>query len=184
MSNVSCSFIGHRKIEITNELKEKVYSVIEDLIINKGVNLFLFGSRSQFNDFCHMIVSKLKEKYKNVKRVCYTCKSEVCVLEKSRKELDKKCSNLFNSEIHFLGYEEEYEHKTKYSSYKGYYVERNQAMIKNSYYCVFYYNEAYKPKLRKRSKKDFFEYQPKSGTKLAYEYAKKNNKVIINVFSY
>ena len=40
-----CSFFGHRKIEITEELKQKVKLIIEDLIINQNVTTFLFGSR-------------------------------------------------------------------------------------------------------------------------------------------
>ena len=44
-----CSFFGHRKIEITKELKQKVKEVIEDLIFNHNVLTFLFGSRSDFD---------------------------------------------------------------------------------------------------------------------------------------
>ena len=55
-------------------------------------------------------------------------------------------------------------------------------MIDNSDYCIFYYDENYKPPMRKKSKRDLFEYQPKSGTKLAYEYAKHNQKIVSNVF--
>lgn len=44
-----CSFFGHRKIDITEELKQKVKDTIEDLIINHNVEVFLFGSRSDFD---------------------------------------------------------------------------------------------------------------------------------------
>ena len=53
-------------------------------------------------------------------------------------------------------------------------------------YCVFYYNEDYQPPRRKRTNRDLSTYQPKSGTRLAYEYAvqksKKADKVVINMF--
>ena len=62
------------------------------------------------------------------------------------------------------------------------YVERNYEMIDKSDYCVVYYDENYLPSERKKSKKDLFSYQPKSGTKIAYEYAVKKKKKIINVF--
>ncbi len=79
--------------------------------------------------------------------------------------------------------EEEFEHKTKYVSGRASYVERNQAMINDSDYCIFYYDENYKPEKRKHSKRNSAYYQPKSGTKLAYNYAKKNNKIIYNVLT-
>ena len=45
-------------------------------------------------------------------------------------------------------------------------------MIDKSNYCVFYYNANYTP-LKKRN----------SGTKIAYDYAVKKKKIIINLFS-
>ena len=74
-----------------------------------------------------------------------------------------------------------------WSAGKASYVERNQDMINASDYCVFYYNPEYQPPKRKYSKRDISEYQPKSGTKLAYEYAwnrKRAQKLasIINVW--
>ena len=81
-----------------------------------------------------------------------------------------------------LGFEEEFEHKGKYTSGKASYVERNQAMINDSDFCIFYYDESYNPPKRKKSKQDLFEYQPKSGTRLAYDYAKQKRKIVLNVF--
>jgi len=66
------------------------------------------------------------------------------------------------------------------------YVERNQEMINASDFCVFYYNEEYKPPLRKQSRRELSTYQPKSGTKRAYEYAirksKDGKKQIMNLY--
>ena len=61
-------------------------------------------------------------------------------------------------------------------------MERNEEMIKASDFCVFYYDEEYKPPLRKQSKNALFPYQPKSGTMLAYQYAKQKKKEIINLY--
>ena len=61
------------------------------------------------------------------------------------------------------------------------YVERNQAMINVSDCCVFYYLERYLPEQRKKAKRDLFVYQPKSGTKVAYDYAVTKRKKIINI---
>ena len=57
-----CCFIGHRKINATEALKIKVSELIEDLIVNHNVNTFLFGSRSEFDNLCHSIVSEIKKK--------------------------------------------------------------------------------------------------------------------------
>ncbi len=55
-------------------------------------------------------------------------------------------------------------------------------MIDASDICIFYYNESYQPPLRKNSKKDYTSYQPKSGTGIAFAYAKQKKKKIINLF--
>ena len=82
----TCSFFGHRKIEENKELKQRVKESVEELIVKYGVQRFLFGSRSEFNDLCHLVVSELKEKYPKIKRISYTCKSEGCTLEIEREE--------------------------------------------------------------------------------------------------
>ena len=65
------------------------------------------------------------------------------------------------------------------SAGKASYLERNEALIDISDFCVFYYNPDYQPLRRKGSKKVFFDYQPKSGTRLAFEYA--NKKIISKI---
>lgn len=177
----ACSFFGHRKVEITKSLKQKVKDVIEDLIINHNVLTFLFGSRSDFNYLCHLIVTELKEKYPNIKRIAYTCKSETCIFESERQKWQKIYSDLQKQKVYLLGVEEEVEHKTKYTSGRASYVERNQAMINDSNYCIFYYNQNYQPKMRKYSNHNAIYYQPKSGTALAYAYAKQKRKILINI---
>ena len=171
MKIFTCSFFGHRKIDVTDSLKQKLKNYIEDLIINNKVQIFLFSSKSNFNDLCHLVVTELKKNHPNIKRICYTCKSESCTLESERQQREKIISRFLNQQISLLGFEEEFEHKTKYTAGKASYVERNQAMINDSDFCVFYYNERYVPSTKTNS-----------GTKLAYEYATKKNKKIINLF--
>ena len=65
---------------------------------------------------------------------------------------------------------------------KASYVERNQMMINQSDYCIFYYDGNYLPPRRKNSRMDLTDYQPNSGTKKAYEYAKKRDIKIKNMF--
>ena len=167
----SCSFFGHRTTEINDILKEKIISTIENLITKYKIQNFLFGSKSNFNDLCHLVVSELKAKYPNIKRICYTCKSESFTLESDREHLEKVYFKILNTPIHLLGFEEEVEHKTKYSAGKASYIERNQAMINDSDFCVFYYDENYIPSTKTNS-----------GTKTAYNYALQKKKNIINLF--
>ncbi len=171
MGNLVCSFFGHRKIVLTDNLKQKVKDCIESLIAKYNVEKFLFGSKSNFNDFCHLALTELKEKYTNVKRVCYTCKSEGCLLESKRQEYESFYLHFMNKEEYLPGFEEEFEHKTKYEAGRASYVERNQAMIDDSDFCVFYYDKNYTPLT-----------QTNSGTKIAYLYAIKKKKIVINLF--
>lgn len=183
LSDIRCSFFGHRKVEITEELKQKVKEVVEDLIVNHKVLTFLFGSRSDFDYLCHLVVTELKEKYPNIIRKCYTCRSETCTLESERAHWEEIYSHFRKEKVTLLGVEEEVEHKTKYTSGRASYVERNQAMINDSDFCVFYYDENYQPEIRKYSKRSIGYYQPKSGTALAYAYAKQKKKLILNVYA-
>lgn len=112
-----------------------------------------------------------------------TCKSELCFLESDREEMEKFYSRALKKEIHLQGFEEEVEHKTKYTSGKASYVERNQAMIDLCDFCVFYFDEHYLPPLRLFSKHSS-PYQPRSGTALAFKYAKRKKKHIINMFDF
>ena len=79
-------------------------------------------------------------------------------------------------DVHLLGYEREIEYKTKYTSGKASYVEQNQALIDMSDFCIFYFDKNYLPQKNKTSG------STKSGTALAYKYAKLKKKHIINVF--
>ena len=177
----SCCFIGHRKIIETNELKQRLQKTIENLIKEKQVRTFIFGSRSEFDFLCHQIVSNLISIYPTIERVVYTCKSEFGVLKQDKKELEQMFSTAFKQDITLCEYEKEIEHKTKFTSGKASYIERNKAMIDASDYCIFYYDENYKPPKRKHSKNDVLEYQPNSGTFMAYMYAKQKQKKLINI---
>ena len=175
------SFFGHRNADLTTEQTAKLTSVIEDLIVNKAVKNFLFGSRSDFDFICHQVVTDLKQKYPEIQRKCYTCRHETCTLESEREYWEKVHSWYEKKEVTLLGVEEEIEHKTKWVSGKASYVERNQAMIDDSDYCIFYYDTNYLPEIRRHSSRYIGVYQPKSGTALAYAYAKRKKKILINI---
>lgn len=178
----SCCFIGHRKIPNDVNIENNVIEIVKKLIVEENVRIFNFGSRSDFDTLCHSIVTDLKEEYKDIQRRAYTCRSESCTLEKERAYWEEIYSHFSKRPVTLLGIEEEVEHKTKWDSGRAQYVERNYAMIDDSDFCVFYYNEEYKPPLRKQCRSALSTYQPKSGTKLAYDYAFKKKKKIVNIY--
>ena len=167
-----CCFIGHRKIDNLDKVETKTKEIVLDLILNKNVKIFLFGSNSEFNDLCLKILSQLKEKFVDLKRIGYTCKSEGIVLQSEKEKFEKFYLKILKRETELFCVDEEFEYKTKYTAGKASYIERNQAMINDSDYCVFYYDKNYLPQ------------KNKSGTKIAYDYAIKKKKQIINVFEF
>ena len=181
-----CCFIGHRTIVASTELTENLTKTIERLIAQDGVKYFLFGSRSEFDDLCHSIVTALKEKHPHIVRVAYTRRSEYAVKAEEKEKMERTWASVLKTDVKFKDYDAEVQSEKVYSAGKASYVERNQELIDASDFCVFYYNEEYQPPRRKRTNRDLSTYQPKSGTRLAYEYAvqksKKADKVVINMF--
>ena len=152
MSGATCCFVGHREIVKTDKLIKQLYLIIESLICDKGVKVFLFGSKSQFDSLCLEIVSALKEKYPFIKRVYVRAEYEY---------IDEAyLSYLLKS------YDDTYYPKSLSGAGRSVYIKRNFHMIDKSDFCVIFYDEKYAPKNRK------------SGTLKALEYAKKKNKKI------
>ncbi len=164
----TCCFFGHRKIKHTKDLEIAILENAESLITKKNVSTFLFGSKSAFDDLCYEVVSKLKEKYPHIQRIYV--RAEYPYISDDYKNY------LLES------YENTYFPEKSVDAGKASYVERNQEMINKSKFCVVYYDENYLPPRRKNSKRDLFDYQPKSGTKIAYDYALKKGVEIINIF--
>ena len=165
-----CCFLGHREIEDSESLRTKISETVEDLILNHNVETFLFGSRSKFDNLCRNVVSNLKEKYPNIKRVYVRAEYQEISEDYEKYLLEK--------------FEETYFPNRAINSGKAVYTQRNCEMIDKSDYCIFYYKKDYLPPERKNSKKDLFMYQPKSGTGTAHDYAVRKNRKIINVAEY
>ena len=153
----TCCFFGHREIENENELKEKIKQQIEALIVNEEIYIFLFGSKSAFDDLCYLVTTELKQKYPHIQRV-YVRAEYPYISEHYKNYL-------------LESYEDTYYPQKILNSGRASYVERNYEMIDKSCACVVYYNSEYAPKSRK------------SGTQIAYNYALKNKKKIINTFN-
>lgn len=167
--NKTCCFFGHRKINETEDLKANLYGIIENLIVNEKVDTFFFGSKSEFDDLCHKTVTELKEKYPHIKRI-YVRSAFQHIPDWYEDSLLKH-------------YEGTYFPEHMENAGRASYVERNQEMINHSKYCVVYYDDNYHPPRHRIGKRDLFDYQPRSGTKLTYEYAEGKNRSIINLLS-
>ena len=163
----ACCFFGHRKITGEDRLRKDLYKVVEDLILLKKVNIFYFGSKSDFNELCCEVVSELKKKYPHIRRIYV--RAEFPYIDDNYRDYLLK------------NYEDTYFPERAINAGKAVYVERNYELIDKSDFCIAFYDENYLPRKRRNSKRDLFEYQPKSGTKLAYEYAERKGKLIINI---
>ncbi len=164
----SVCFIGHRKINDTLQLRERLQSILLDLVKN-GTTNFIFGDHSAFDSLCYELVTELKEKYPEIKRINF------------RKDYED--TDDYTMQFLIKGYEESICPKGVGNAGRASYVVRNQAMVRESDVCIFYYDENYQPARRRTSRHDLTDYQPKSGTALAYAYAESKKKRIINCFN-
>lgn len=153
MTTKSCSFFGHREIEISNELEHKLFMTSESLI-NNGCKIFYFGGFGMFDELCHKVVSKLKEKYPHVQRIY--CLSDPRHLQRNKRP--KWLRNEDYEEFIYLDLEFDWWYQRIYY--------RNCAMIDRSDIIIFYVEE-----------------REQSGAYKAYKYAKKKRKNIINLYS-
>ena len=60
-----CTFFGHR--ETPEEIKVKLSSAIEDLIVNHGVDTFYMGCEGKFDAYARAAVKELSKKYTHIK---------------------------------------------------------------------------------------------------------------------
>lgn len=153
----TCCFIGHKKIPKNSILKEKLKHTIELLITDKNVDTFLFGSKSQFDSLCLQTVTELKKTYTHLRRVYV------------RAEF-KYIDNNYHDYLLTI-YDKTYFPEKITNSGKAIYIERNNEMINNSDFCIFYFD------------KNYVSQSSKSGTAIAYSYAQKKLKNVYNVFN-
>lgn len=164
-----CCFIGHRKINITEELVLKLNDIIEHLIVKNNVQIFLFGSKSVFNDLCVKVVTSLKKKYDFIKLIYV--RAEYPYIDKEYKD------------FLLMRYDETYFLKSLLTAGNSIYIKRNYYMIDKSNYCIFYYDKNYTTCNRMSNNNLLTSFKSNSGTKIAYDYAIKTKKNIINLFN-
>ena len=162
----ACSFFGHRDTPQTEELKQKVRETVERLIVEEGVDTFLFGSRSKFDELCHMIVTELKEKYPHIQRIAYLCKHESgCLVGKGRDE-ERRIKELTGRDVYVPEYEDIKKSDRVNSAGRAAYVERNYWMIDDSQIIILFYNS---------------KIERISGVKIARNYAMQKKKVVMYI---
>lgn len=153
----SCCIIGHREIEITARLQNELKNKLIYLIKNEDVKVFYFGSRSEFCKLCYNVITNLKNEYARIKRVYVRA----------------EYANVGESYENYLNefYEDSFYYDENLKAGRFSYIKRNEFMINVSDFCLFYYNKSYTPSSK-----------TKSGTAIAYNYAVKNSKTIINLY--
>ena len=145
-----CSCFGHFTVEITDELKASTSKEI-DKAIDRGIRIFLFGGRSDFDDLVYDIVSEIKSQNSqlNLKRIfCFPLDKQL-----------RKPPNWFQRKAY-----EGYECPAK--DFDWWYTSiyyRNCAMIDQSDLVLFYAEE-----------------RENSGAYKAYKYAVKVHKYLVN----
>lgn len=149
----TCCFIGHNIVKEPETILNRLTVAIETQIRN-GADVFLFGSRSRFNDLCYLAVSELKEKYPRIKRVFVRAEYE---------NIDKSYTDYL-----LESFERTYFAESARGAGRLCYVKRNEEMIAKSDVCIFYRDESVLPHA--------------SGTNIAFLYAVKKHKTVINVF--
>lgn len=147
--NNVCSFFGHRKIDKTIELENKLKDIIEDLIVNKQVGIFYFGGFGDFDDLCWQIVSEAKKIHSEIKRIyCLSDPRHLRASKRSKWLKDEDYEEFVYLDLNFDWW------------YQRIYY-RNCEMINQSDYIIFYVRNtensgAYKAlQYAKRKKVDF-----------------------------
>lgn len=145
------AFIGHRKVERTKALVQRLQEIIITLIEKDNVDTFLFCSRSEFDNLCYETVSKLKEINPYIKRVYVRAEYEY---------IDKNYTDYLLS-----FYEKTFFPDIVHGAGLLSYVVRNQVMVDMSDILVVYCDVNYNPSTK--TKRDSI---------MAAQYAQKKKK--------
>ena len=136
----ACSFFGHRDTPQTEELKQKVREIVERLIVEEEIDTFLFGSRSNFDELCHIVVTELKEKHPHIQRIAYLCKHETACFVGAGIEMKQQIKKLTGRDVYVPEYEGIKKSDRVNSAGHAAYVERNQWIIDSSDFVVMHFN--------------------------------------------
>ena len=152
----------------TPQLIELVRKTVLQLIEERDVRTFLFGSASGFDSLCLKVVMGIKAEHPEIKLI---------YVRSHFSHIDKRYRDYL-----LESYDETFMPPGIERAGRASYAERNQAMITASDFCVFYYNEDYNPPVKGKESGGWQKPRGKSGTRLAYEYARQKGKESINLY--
>ena len=144
----TCSFFGHREIEVSENWKSELKNKLENLIKNENFGVFYFGGFGKFDELCHQVVSELKQKYNHIKRI-------FCLADPRHLRVSKRPTWLTQDD-----YEEFVYLDLNFDWWYQRIYFRNIEMINQSDYVIFY-----------------VENTKNSGAFKAMQYAKKPNTI-------
>ena len=127
MKEKTCSFFGHREIEITDELYAITVAAIEKALVF-GCRIFYFGGYGEFDELYYKIVTEIKEKNSELKIKRVYCVPQERYLRKGRRFKRENYEEVVYLVPTFEGW------------YKSIYF-RNCAMIDESDFIIFYAEE-------------------------------------------
>ena len=138
----TCSFFGHRSIIDDVSVKQQLYEVVEELIVNQDVDTFLLGEMGDFEIIAGKVLNELKRSYPFIQRIEILCFAE---------QLNRK-SKIQSDGFDYLDELDLYKRRARI-------IKRNQWVIDNSDILVFFvhspYGGAYQSYLyAKKKKKD------------------------------
>ena len=172
-----CCFFGWGRVVPSETLMDKLRELLEKLITKHNIKYFNFGSRSDFDDIAHAVVTRLKARYRQIERVGYPLNREMPVIASLKEETERALRIL---DERFLAVKD-FDHLINFRPplpNNGTANElRNRRMIDNSQICIFFCQD------REATSQDMFETrrQNKRDYDQAMRYARIMNKQIIMV---
>jgi len=126
-----CCFTGHRKLKITQDLKDKLNNTLENLI-NQGVTDFYAGGALGWDMLCEQTVIELRRKYSHIRlHLILPCSEEEQTKnwnQSDKKQYDEILEKADNIEYVSGNY------------FRGCMKERNARLVELSDCCICYYN--------------------------------------------
>lgn len=160
------SIIGHRIIPEDKKLINKIETLLLNMIKERHVTVFLFGSKSRFDGICLEIISHLKSEFNEIRRIYV------------RAEYPNISTDYYNYLLTI--YDDTFMPERVKKAGKAAYIERNETMIDLSDICIFYFENTKDSKLNKDNVSSRI--SRSGGTAKAYKYAVSKCKEIINIY--
>lgn len=123
-----CCFAGHNMIYDDN-IKSEIYNLCVNLITNENVNEFFVGNYGEFDLLCGNIISRLKDKYKDIKLhlvIPYITKN----INENKNDIYKKYDSIIIPEMN-----ENTPNNVKIIKANEYMIKKSQFVI-----CYVYYS--------------------------------------------